>query len=117
MSKIHVLTADITGNYQVAIHTQTPSGNNSAGISWKVSGLNSNLIGITILTEGTGAGQITTAEKATIVSGDVIEIIANIPAEFGGATSSSLNEMANNVINEYITKLSKQLKYFGYTQN
>ena len=62
MSKIHALQ-NFGGNVQVVLHTPMPSGNNSVGVSWKNAALNSGIQGITSMTEGTGAGQITTAEK------------------------------------------------------
>lgn len=117
MSKVHVLTSDMSGNYHIVIHTPTPSGNNSAGVSWKTAGLNSGLMGITTLTEGTGAGQITTSERTTIISGDIIEIVTTIPAESGGASSQSLDQMINQIINQTLSDLEKKLKYFGYIQN
>lgn len=116
MSKIHVLSADTNGNYQIVIHTNTPAGNNSAGISWVTAGLNAGLLGISVMAVGTGAGQITTAEKANVTAGTVIEIVINIPAESGGATSASLDNMVNQIITQRINDLAKQLKYFGYTQ-
>jgi len=116
MSKIHVLTADTTGNYKIVIHTNTPAGSNSVGISWQAAGLNSGLIGTTIMTVGTGAGQITSSENNNILAGTVFEIVSNIPAESGGATPTSLNQMADQIINQRLTELAKQLKYFGYAQ-
>lgn len=116
MSKMHILTADTTGNYRVVIHTPTPSGNNSVGISWKIAGLNSSLIGTTIMTEGIGAGQITTAERNQIISGDILEIVTSIPAESGGTTVQSINQMVDQIINQTLSDLAKRLKYFGYTQ-
>ncbi len=116
MSKIHVLTSDTSGNYQIIIHTNTPAGNNSAGISWKTAGLNSRLIGTTSMTVGTSPGQISSTEQSQIVAGTVFEIITNIPAESGGTTPESLNQMSDQIISQRLTDLAKQLKYFGYTQ-
>lgn len=116
MSKIHVLTSDTNENNQIVIHINIPSGNNLANISWKIAGLNSGIIGTTIMTEGVGAGQISSSEKANIIAGNEIEIVTNISAESGGATPQSLDLMVNQIINQKLTDLAKQLKYFGYTQ-
>jgi hypothetical protein len=116
MSKIHVLTSDINKNYNIVIHTPTPSGNNLVGISWQTAILNSGLIETTIMTVGTGPGQILAAEQAQILAGSVIEIVSNIQAESGGTTSASLDQMANQIISQKLNNLAKQLKYFGYTQ-
>lgn len=114
MSKIHVLET-IHGIANVVLHTNTPAGNNSVGIAWKEAGLNSGKLGTTMLTEGTGAGQITTAEKAQVESGDVIEIVDSIHVESGGATADSIDELAGPIINEYEAELQRKLNYFGYT--
>ena len=68
MSKIHALETN-DSIAQVVLHTATPVGNNSVGVSWKDAGLNSGKLGTTALTEGTGAGQILTTEKAQVEAG------------------------------------------------
>lgn len=114
MSKIHVLETDHR-EAKVVLHTATPAGNNSVGIAWKEAGLNSGKLGTTMLTEGTGAGQILTAEKAQVESGDVIEIVSSIHVESGGATSASINEMADQIITKHEAELQVILNYYGYT--
>lgn len=114
MSKIHVLETDHR-EAKVVLHTDTPAGNNSVGISWKEAGLNSGRLGTTVLTEGTGAGQIATAEKTQVESGDVIEIADTIHVESGGATSASIDEMADQLIDKHEADLQIILNYYGYT--
>ncbi len=116
MSKIHVLAADNNGNYNIVLHVAVPVGNNSVGVSWQTAGLNSGLTGHTVMTVGTGAGQISSSENTSVLSGSVVEIVANIPAESGGATVASLNLIADIIITQVLANLAKQLKYFGYTQ-
>ena len=118
MAKIHILTAS-QGLYDLVIHVATPAGNNSAGISWKnvIIGAGRNT---TRLTEGNGAGQITTVEKASIIAGDLIEIATSVPAESGGTTAQQLTAgldlLATARISEALALFQKQYKYFGYTQ-
>lgn len=92
MSKFHVLETN-AGEASVVLHSVMPAGNNSVGVSWKDANLNSGSQGTTVLSEGTGAGQITTAEKANIEAGDVLEVTGLIPVESGGATPASINEL------------------------
>lgn len=128
MSKIHVLSADSDGNYQVAIHVAVNAGNNSVGKSWKSCWLESNkaknikhfstdvdMISVTSsLIEGTGPGNITTAELADVEAGDVIEILSDIKAESGGAGNASLNTMVDTVIADFNDRMQAELKYYGH---
>lgn len=118
MSKIHVLEGQVNGKYHFVIHTPTPAGNNSVGVSWVTAGLNSGFTGKTSLTIGTGAGQISAAENTTVLNGTVIEIPANIDAESNGSPPSqaTLNQIVDEIISNYLGILAIQLKYFGYTQ-
>ena len=111
MSKMHVLAADNKGVYNAVAHYPTPAGNNSCGISWKAAGLSSGMIGSTALTEGTGPGQISTAEKASIVAGDVIEVSLTIVSE----TLASATAEVDAAIANHQRFLAKSLKYFGFT--
>lgn len=114
MGKAHVLAADNGKKYTVVIHTPTPTGNNSAGKSWKNAGLSAGILGTTTLVEGSGVGQITTAERNSIIAGDLVEIVAQFNAESGGATLSSLTEMVDKIISEWQTNMTMKLKYYGY---
>ncbi|MBU2118642.1 MAG: hypothetical protein KJ954_13730 [Alphaproteobacteria bacterium] len=115
MAKIHILEADHEGNYRMVIHSPIPTGNNFIGLSWKIVGLASGMLGSTILTEGTGIGQITTAEKAQINSGDLKETVVTVKAESGGGTIASINAMVYSAISDDRAKLQRQLKYYGFT--
>lgn len=120
MAKIHVLESNVDGSFRVVLHTPVPAGNNSAGKSWKDSLLNSGRSGSTILPEGPGPGQITTAEKADVEAGDVIEIIDTLkvdPRISGAPLVALVEQLADEAIAEYFARLARELKYFGYTQN
>lgn len=127
MSKIHILGATDEGQYRVVLHFNMPPGNNSAGLTWKsayvnnwrlnhISQAGAILAPYSIMEEGTGPGQITTAERNQVIAGDVIEIVASIRAESGGTTAASLTAMADQIIAETQARLARELKYFGYTQ-
>jgi hypothetical protein len=115
MAKIHVLDSDGNGVYRVVLHTPVAGGNNSAGHAWTdvvvAAGLNTS-----ILPEGTGIGEISTAELADITAGNVLEIVSSINAESGGATAGSLTALANQIIADRTAQLAQKYKFFGYTQ-
>ncbi len=75
MPKVHVLKSNNNKSYKLAIHFDTPAGNNTAGFSWKLVGLSSGDIGTTSLKVGTNPSDITQEEYDEIISGDVIEIL------------------------------------------
>ncbi len=114
MSKIHVLE-NTNKKYKVVLHFTVPTGNNSAGNSWKDCALAQGL-GATVMQEGYGVGQITPAEKNSIVAGDVIEVTDTILAESGNASVESLDEMADKIIAEKKKTLQEKYKYYGYVQ-
>lgn len=107
MSKVHILEADNKGNYKVVIHSPVPPGNNSAGKAWKdcltESGANTSVM--------TG---LTTQEATDIQNGDVIETVASVKAESGGASQASLNAMVDSIISGSNQNLATRYKYYGY---
>lgn len=117
MAKIHVLTSDTSGNFNVVLHTAVLAGNNSAGKSWKNCMLVAGRAGTTIMSEGTGPGQITTAEKAQVVAGDVWEIPATITVDVnlsGQALLNLANELCDAIIDDYKSRMQRELKYYGF---
>ena len=112
MSKIHVLKAGNSRNYQVVIHTPVPSGSNSVSVTYKDCLLQTGEFLTTILSVGTGPGQILQTEKDTIVAGDVAEIVTTINEE----ASSALDEVADTIIAEIEAQVVRQYKFFGHTQ-
>lgn len=115
MAKIHVLSADDENNFTIVIHTSVSAGNNAIGVSWKNAGLASGKTGSTMLTEGLNGWQISTAERASIIEGDRLEIVTSIKVGSGGVTQAGLNIFADIKIAEYNVILARQLKYFGYS--
>lgn len=116
MAALHVLEGDGI-RYRVVAHTTTPVGNNAAGISYKDCILSAGL-NTTVMPEGTGAGQITTAEKNQIVAGDVIEMVFTVEVPETGTAPNKLAAVQNAVATkqaDYLSSLNLRFRYFGYT--
>lgn len=113
MAKIHALTADTSGDCRVVLHLPMPAGNNLVGNSWKACWL---ALGrnTTSLTEGTGLGQITTAEKAQVIAGDVIELSGSIPLAVVAAGTAAVNAFADSLIATRLGSLAGELNYYGW---
>ena len=113
MSALHILEADTAGNYRVAIHTAVPAGNNTAGVKWKAAALAAGRTGTTELTEGTGPGQISTAEKAAILSGDVAEIVVRIPIDSTSWTAAKITAQVKTITDEWQARVANELRRYG----
>jgi hypothetical protein len=116
MAALHVLEGDGI-RYRVVAHTATPAGNNTAGNSWKNCLLSAGL-NTTTLAEGVGVGQITAAEKAQVVAGDVIEMVFTIDVPTVGTNGNKLVAVQNAVAKmqaDYLAQLQERFRYFGYT--
>lgn len=117
MSNFHVLSG---GNnlYNVAIHVATPAGNNSAGVAWPTCLINSGM-NKTRMTVGTGAGQISTSEKAAVDAGTVIEISYQWQDDPAWTTQQRIDDITartSQASAERLSQLGSQLKYYGYVQ-
>ena len=114
MSKIHILRGATSGLYTIVLHTPMPAGNNQAGFSWQECWVNDGR-NVTTMVEGTGAGQITTAEKADVEAGTVLEFVTSLLRDsVGGA--ASLTAWADQHINDRKSQLQTEYKHYGYTQ-
>lgn len=119
MAKIHVLegSGSPPGIFRVIVHANTPAGNNSAGVSWATALINSGRA-FTRMVEGNGAGQITTAEKASVLAGTVMEgayVISDDVTFTGPQRAAYLDSMADRFIAEMMATAGLELKYFGAT--
>jgi hypothetical protein len=113
MSKIHVLESDGNFGYSIAIHFDTPLGNNSVGLSWKSCALAAGLIGSTSLEVGSEPGNITQAEHDSIIAGDTIEVVATVVPGVS-PTSAAVNALADVAIAAYQAMMARRLKYYGH---
>lgn len=117
MSAIHILNGS-GDTYTVVVHIAVPGGNNAAGVLWsdavKNSGRNQ-----TVMVTGTGAGQITSAEAASVVAGTVLEGVfqwQDNPALTPAQRQAAVSAYATQLSNEMIARYSVELKYFGYVR-
>lgn len=115
MARFHVL--DRNGQeVNVAVHVLTPAGNNAAGIPWATAVKNSGKYGTTILLDGDGtAGTIDAAEKAQIVSGDVIEVIIQLRPQ---TSQEPLNQYFDGLFADTrqttLDQMRDRLRHFGF---
>ena len=113
MSKIHILESDNGWSYNVAIHFDVPTGNNSVGYSWKACGLESGMTGATALVVGANPSNLTQAEYDSIIAGDVIEIIETISP--GVDPSNAMVEaLCDILIQIWKDDMARILKYYGH---
>lgn len=118
MAKIHVLSGGTNNVYTVAVHATVPAGNNAAGTAWTDAVKNSGLA-TSILTVGTGAGQILQNEMNQITSGTLVEGSfqwGDDPNWNNAERQADLDLRATQLTTELLASLQKQLKYFGFTR-
>lgn len=120
MADMHVLTGN--GNqYIVVMHFLVPNLNNSVSVNYRTALVNSGLGGTTQLTEGTGPGQILTAEKAQVESGELYEYPIKVSADGTGQSTSGRQELLRRIYtatkNAIISDLQDKLKFFGHTES
>jgi hypothetical protein len=115
MSKLHVL-AGAGANFTVVIHQATPAGNNSAGFPWSAiliaAGRN-----VSVLTVGSGPGQITQAEMDGIAAGTIIELVSGVTElpTWTNATirNAEIDAQAAVMMSSQLAKLSQEFKWYG----
>jgi hypothetical protein len=118
MAQVHVLEY-VNGHFRCIIHTATPTGNNGAGIAWSLLFLQTGRSGRTVMVEGTAPGQITSAEKAEIMAGTVLEFELAIdadPAMTGGQFQTLLQAQAPGLITAQIAQWEQELRLYGATR-
>jgi hypothetical protein len=119
MAKFHVLTASGgPDTYLVVVHAPAPVGNNAAGVAWSDAIKNSGR-GMTMMTVGTGPGQISNTEANQIAAGTVIEdsfAWQDDPAWTNPERIAYVDTMAVQLMAELTARLQRDLKYFGYTR-
>jgi len=118
MATTHVLQRFTPERIVLILHTATPAGNNSAGLTWKTVLLAAGAAGTTSLTVGTGPGQITSAEAAQVTAGDVLEFRREIKFPTAGNNAAKvalLNEIVPGIIAEELARLQTVHKFYGFT--
>ena len=107
------------GRFRIVIHTATPSGNNGAGFPWSTLLLMRGYSGRTVMTEGTGPGQITPEEKTEIVAGTLLEFELRLeasPTITGAQLQTLLQNQAPGIITAQLDQWQQELRYFGATR-
>ena len=118
MSNIHVLTGPGDNTYLAIIHVAVTTGNNLVGTPYRTAVVNAGL-NTTIMVEGAGLGQITTAERNTLISGALYEV-----SFFFGNNPTWTTTQRQNAFNAEVSQrssaaqvfITNALAYFGYTQ-
>ena len=112
MAAIHVIDQIALGQWNVLLHFTTPSGNNSAGVSWKAAGLAVGALG------GTPSPHGNPDEAAAIEAGDIVELKTSIPLDPTKATiaqlQASLDALALQEKTSWIKEMQATLRYYGY---
>lgn len=118
MAKIHVLEGVGHTLFTVAVHANTPAGLNSAGVLWSDAIKNSGRA-TSILTVGTGSGQILQNEMNSIANGTIIEGSfqwGDDPAWNNTQRQADLDLRAEQLVTELLARYAQELKYFGFTR-
>lgn len=119
MAKAHV-RATAGGLTEVVMHIDVPAGNNNAGTAWSAVLVNSGIGGTTVLPDGTGSGgTISTAEKTSIQTGAVFEVVDRvaIPPGLNAAQANAFLDAVHAAkVIETQAEIQKRLGYFGYTR-
>ena len=120
MADMHVLDGD-GSRVRVVMHFAVPDVNNAVGVNYRTALVNSGLGGTTELTEGTGAGEIATAEKASVESGELLEHSVNVSADGSGQTTGGrqalLRTLYTSIKSAVIADLQSRLKFYGHTES
>ena len=83
MSKIHVLERGQDGAYRGVTHFLVPTGNNTAGVSWKA-------VALAVSPTPQPAAFDDATEQASIIAGDIIEVPWSLITEVGKYTAPQL---------------------------
>ena len=120
MADMHVYDGD-GRKWTVIMHFAVPNVNNAVAVNYRTALVNSGLGGTTTMTEGTGAGEITAAEKADVEAGILYEHVASFLVESGGKQAAelraSLREFYAKEETRIIDVLKSKLRYFGHTES
>jgi len=121
MSDIHILTASDRHIYNVVMHFAVPDTTNPAGTNYRTALVNSGIGGSTALTEGVGAGQISTLEKSQVEAGELYEHRVSFNAEGNGQGAPEIREALRAFYTSEktrkINELQNRLKYFGHLES
>ena len=118
MANIHVLAGQGNDTYLAVVHIAVTSGNNLVGIPYRTALANSGL-NTTIMIEGSGAGQIATAEKNSLLSGSIYEVsffFGNNPVWTTTERQNAFNAEIVQRSAAAVAFIANTFAYFGHTQ-
>lgn len=121
MADIHILAGDGRKHWQVAFHLDVPDADNDVGVNYRTALANTGSGLVSVMPEGSGPGQITTAELIRLATGEVFEHVENIRSDTHGQTPASqrasLKAAYAKAELDVLKNLKRQLKYFGHTES
>lgn len=113
MANITVLERDTGDLWRVVMHFSVATGNNSAGVPWQESLVKSGIGGNTILPDGDGTkGTISTADKALIESGALLEHVESVRLG-GGDVQAAAKEIYNSRKSSMTAQTQARLSQYG----
>lgn len=114
MAKVHVLNMTLHGHFAALVHFLAPTGNNSAGVTWKAAALAAGATG------GEAYDTEDATEMASVVAGDTVELRATLTVDPTGMTGPEITAAVDLAADaekaKWITAQQAALKYYGYTQ-
>jgi hypothetical protein len=122
MADMHVRQYDSNRRLaEVVMHFPIASANNDVGVNYRTALVNSGMGGTTILPEGTGPGQITTAEKNQIEAGEVYEHRKHVKIMSGGDTNPQMRATLRHFYAQeeadLLAQIQQRLRFFGHEDN
>ncbi len=122
MADMHVLESSGDGlSWKIVMHFAVPDTNNAVSVNHRTALVNSGVGGTTVLVEGTGPGQILTAEKALIDTGEIFEHVAEFRVESGGTSTAQLRASIQGFYaaekSRMLALLQSRLRYYGHTES
>ena len=107
--------------WTAVLHVAVPDTNNAAGVNFRTALINSGLGGTSILSVGTGAGQILQAEFDLIESGGLLESVSSVRLETGGTSNSELAASLDAFYAQQkmvvVANMSAALRYYGFIRD
>jgi hypothetical protein len=119
MSRIHVMqrnsvsTPPNTTEHRCLVHVSMPSGTNLVGILWSDVFLGSGVAGFTRMREGVKQDEITTAEKASILAGTIIELEMDLLVDNSGNVVVIRDGVFDQAVAAKISEVQARLQQYG----
>lgn len=117
MADIHIL--DRNGEQARAVfHVAVPVGVNVVGVAWSEALVNARLVTPSVMSSGTGAGQIDTTEVAGLAAGTLLEVVVHVIPDSVGSVGERLayiRAVYTQATSQALAILQAHLKFWGLT--